>query len=141
TEDDPPAPGEIYGSSKWAAEQALGWHLGAKRVVILRTPTIIGSGRLGLLSILFDFILEGRRVWVVGRGDNRYQFVYARDLADACVRALAPGITGVFNAGSDNVPTLRETYEYVIGRAAKGGRVASLPRWPTLAVMRLAYRA
>lgn len=141
TESDVPTPREIYGASKWAAEQALVRHAGADRVVILRTPTIIASGRVGLLSILFDFILEGRRVWVVGRGENRYQFVHARDLADACVRALAAAASGVFNVGSDDVPTLRETYQYVIDRAATGARVASLPRWPTLALMRAAYRA
>jgi len=140
-EDDVPAPGEVYGASKWAAEQALMRHLDASCLTILRTPTIIASGRLGLLSILFDFILEGRRVWVVGSGGNRYQFVYAPDLADACARALAPGVSGVFNVGSSNVPTLRDTYQYVIDRAATGAKVASLPLWPTRPLMRLAYGA
>jgi nucleoside-diphosphate-sugar epimerase len=141
TERDTPCPEEIYGASKWEGELALVRHAGEKRVVIIRTPTIIASGRLGLLSILFDFILEGRRVWVVGGGENRYQFVYAPDLADACIRALAPGVSGIFNVGSHNVPTLRDTYQYVINRAGTGARVASLPRWPTLPIMRAAYRA
>jgi len=107
--------------------------------VVLRTPTIIGSGRLGLLSILFDFILEGRRVWVVGRGDNRYQFVYAPDLADACLLALSPHARGIFNVGSDHVPTVRETYEYVIARAESASRVTPLPRRLTVGAMRLAH--
>jgi len=141
TERDVPAPGEIYGASKLAAEHAVLREIPLERLVILRTPTIVASGRVGLLSILFDFILEGRRVWVVGGGSNRYQFVYANDLADACVRALARGACGIFNVGSDNVPTLRETYQHVLDRAATGARVASLPRWPTLPLMRLAYRA
>src|SRR5437763_3083018 len=118
TEEDVPKPGEIYGASKLAAEHALMRYVTPQRLVIIRTPTIIGSGRVGLLSILFDFILEGRRVWVVGDGANRYQFVYANDLADACVRAFAPRACGIFNVGSDEVPTLRETYQYVIDRAA-----------------------
>jgi nucleoside-diphosphate-sugar epimerase len=139
-EDDVPAPGEIYGASKWAAERALAYYCDPERLVILRPPTIIASGRLGLLSILFDFILEGRRVWVVGDGSNRYQFVYAPDLADACVRALAPAASGVFNVGSADVPTLRDTYQYVIDRAGTRARVASLPRWPTLPLMRLSYQ-
>ena len=138
TENDPPRPREIYGESKWAAERALR-SIAGDRAVILRTPTIIASGRLGLLSILFDFILEGRRVWVVGAGDNRYQFVYAPDLADACVRAARSGATGVFNVGSDDVPSLRETYRYVIHRAGTDARVASLPLWPTLPLMRFAH--
>jgi nucleoside-diphosphate-sugar epimerase len=140
SEDDPPAPKEIYGRSKWAAEQAL-MRIAGENVVILRTPTIIGSGRLGLLSILFDFIAENRRVWVVGAGDNRYQFVYAPDLAEACLLALAPAARGVFNVGSDDVPTLRETYQYVIDKAGSGAMVTSLPRQPTLAAMRIAHAA
>jgi nucleoside-diphosphate-sugar epimerase len=141
TEADVPAPIEIYGRSKAAAEQSLLRITGGENAVILRTPTIIGSGRLGLLSILFDFILEGRRVWVVGRGDNRYQFVYAPDLAEACVLALAPQAQGIFNVGSDNVPTLRDTYQHVIDRAGTRAVVASLPRGLTLAGMRLAHAA
>jgi UDP-glucose 4-epimerase len=137
-EDDAPAPKEIYGRSKWAAEQAL-TRIAGDDAVVLRTPTIIGSGRLGLLSILFDFILEGRRVWVVGRGDNRYQFVYAPDLADACLLALSPHARGIFNVGSDHVPTVRETYEYVIGRAGSPSKVIPLPRRLSVAAMRLAH--
>jgi nucleoside-diphosphate-sugar epimerase len=141
TEADVPAPVEIYGQSKAAAEESLLRITGGENVVILRTPTIIGSGRLGLLSILFDFILEGRRVWVVGAGDNRYQFVYAPDLAEACVLALAPHAQGIFNVGSDHVPTLRDTYQYVIDRAGTGAVVTSLPRGLALAGMRVAHAA
>jgi len=77
TEADEPHPREIYGSSKWEAEKVLQGFRDRLQVAIIRTPTIIDSGRLGLLAILFEFIAEGRRVWVVGGGSNRYQFVYA----------------------------------------------------------------
>jgi nucleoside-diphosphate-sugar epimerase len=77
-------------------------------------------------------------VWVVGKGDNRYQFVYAPDLADACVRAVEVPGPGTYNVGSDHVKTLREVYEHVIAGAGTGARVASLPRAPTVAAMRLA---
>lgn len=138
TEDDVPAPIEIYGRSKWEGEKVLARYTGQIDVVVLRTPTIVDAGRLGLLAILFDFIREGRKVWVVGKGDNRYQFVYAPDLADACVRALdAPG-SRLYNVGSDQVKTLAEVYQYVIDQAGTGARVASLPKAPTLAAMRLA---
>ena len=77
-EDDPPAPVEIYGRSKFAAEQVLQQFHNDLAIVMIRCPTIIDSGRLGLLAILFEFIHEGRKVWVVGNGANRYQFIYAR---------------------------------------------------------------
>ena len=39
------------------------------------------------MAILFEFVAEGAPVFVFGKGDNRYQFVHANDLADACLRA------------------------------------------------------
>jgi UDP-glucose 4-epimerase len=137
-EDDVPAPVEIYGRSKWQAEKVLARYRDRVDSVVLRCPTIIDSGRLGLLAILFDFIREGRKVWVVGDGGNRYQFVYAPDVADACLLALGRRGSAVYNVGSDQVRSLREIYEYVISQAGTGARVASLPKAPTLAAMRLA---
>ena len=40
--------------------------------------------------MLFEFVAEGAPVFVLGGGDNRYQFVHADDLADACLRAGGP---------------------------------------------------
>ncbi|HEX2344642.1 MAG TPA: NAD(P)-dependent oxidoreductase [Vicinamibacterales bacterium] len=139
TEDDEPRPREVYGESKWAAEQVLLKPGRRFHAVIIRTPTIVDAGRLGLLAILFEFIDEGRRVWVVGGGKNRYQFIYAEDLADACIKAMSYPGRGIFNIGSDEVAPLREVYQRVIDRAGTGARIASLPRLPTLAAMRLAH--
>jgi nucleoside-diphosphate-sugar epimerase len=139
-EDDPPAPAEIYGESKLAAEQLLNWFDGKLDVVILRCPTIIDSGRLGLLAILFEFIRESKTVWVVGSGSNHYQFIYAGDLVTACIQSLDYSGSATFHIGSDNVPSLRECYEAVIQEAGSRSRVRSLPKAPTLAMMQLAHK-
>jgi nucleoside-diphosphate-sugar epimerase len=139
-EDDPPAPAEVYGESKLAGEKLLGQFADGLDVVILRCPTIIDSGRLGLLAILFEFIRENKTVWVVGSGGNRYQFIHAGDLALACVQAVDFAGSGTFHVGSDNVPSLRECYEAVIAEAGSRSRVRSLPKAPALAAMRLAHR-
>ncbi len=76
-------------------------------VIILRCPTIIDSGRLGLLAILFEFIQDGKKVWVVGGGANRYQFIYAQDLATACLLAMNYPHSDIFHIGSDDVKSLR----------------------------------
>ena len=136
-EDEPPRPVEAYGQSKLEGERIITAH-DEFDWVVLRPPTIIDSGRLGLLSILFDFIREGRRVWVVGRGTNRYQFVYAADLADACSLALTSEGSAVYNVGSDDVKTLREVYEHVISEAGTTARVKSLPKAPAILGMRAA---
>jgi UDP-glucose 4-epimerase len=138
-ETDEPQPVEIYGKSKWEGEKILRAYRDRCDAVIFRCPTIMDSGRLGLLAILFEFIDEGRRVWTVGGGHNRYQFIYAQDLIDACLSALAYEGSDVFNIGSDDVKTFKEVYEYVIDKAATGARVASLPRRPTILAMRIAH--
>jgi len=138
-EDDKPNPVEIYGKSKWEGEKILREFDPAVTTVTIRCPTIIEEGRLGLLAILFEFIDEGRKVWVVGGGDNRYQFIAAPDLVEACIKAADYPRSATFGIGSDNVKTLREVYEDVIARTGTKSRVARLPRAPTLLAMRIAY--
>lgn len=138
-EDETPQPIEVYGESKWAGERELQAFANDLDVTILRCPTIIESGRLGLLAILFEFIHENRTVWVVGSGGNHYQFIYGEDLVDACQLALNATGFNLFHVGSDRVPTLRQTYEAVIREAGSKSRVRSLPKGPTLGTMRLAH--
>jgi UDP-glucose 4-epimerase len=138
-EDEPGLPAEIYGHSKLAAEEILARYARYLDVVILRCPTIIDRGRLGLLAILFEFVHDGKTVWVVGGGSNRYQFIYAEDLVQACLLALRPGESDIFHVGSANVKPLRNVYQAVIDAAGSSSRVRSLPLRPALAAMRLAH--
>jgi UDP-glucose 4-epimerase len=143
TEADVPAPVELYGRSKLQAEKELAALVEKRpdfKVVTLRCPTIIDSGRLGLLAILFEFIEDGKKVWVVGDGSSRYQFIYAQDLATACLLCLKYEGSNLFHIGSDEVPTMRGMYESVIRAAGSGSRVTSLPRRPTIAMMQLAHK-
>ncbi len=139
TEDDEPAPVEDYGDSKWQGEKILARYGNRFATTVLRCPTIVDAGRLGLLTILFDFIAEGRRVWVVGDGSNRYQFIYAQDLITAMLTAGHKGHCGVYGIGSDNVPSMRQLYEFVIAQAGTSARVACLPQGPTVAAMKFAH--
>jgi UDP-glucose 4-epimerase len=138
-EGEPPNPVELYGRSKLAAEQVLADYSDLN-VIIIRCPTIIDSGRLGLLAILFEFIQDNKKVWVVGDGSNRYQFIYAQDLATACILALDYHRSDLFHIGSDNVVSLREVYEAIIRAAGTRARVAQLPKAPTIAAMKLAHK-
>ena len=145
-DEDVPAPIEIYGQSKLEAERLLEGFSASLDVVVLRCPTIMDSGRLGLLAILYEFIDDGKTVWVVGDGSNRYQFIYADDLATACIQASTYGRSDLFHIGSDHVKTMREVYESVIAAAGKKpgskaakARVRRLPKGPAIAAMRAAY--
>ena len=139
-EDEPVNPVEPYGQSKWEGEKLLAKYSDYFNVVSIRTPTIVDAGRLGLLAILFEFIDEGRHVWTVGGGRNRYQFIYAEDLCSAAQRAINHNQSDVFNVGSDNVKTLREVYSYVIERAHSRSKIVDLPRDLTLLAMQVGYK-
>jgi nucleoside-diphosphate-sugar epimerase len=138
-EDDAPAPVELYGLSKLEGEKILQDRASDFATTILRCPTIMDEGRLGLLAILFEFIAEGRRVWVVGDGANRYQFIYAQDLIDAILLAWKAGRGGVFGIGSDDVGSMRENYEHVIAQSGSPSRIGHLPKAPTILGMKLAH--
>jgi UDP-glucose 4-epimerase len=139
-EDETPNPVELYGRSKLAAEEILKEYESDLAVITIRCPTIIDSGRLGLLAILFEFIQDNKKVWVVGDGSNRYQFIYAQDLATACIQALDYDRSDLFHIGSANVVSLRQVYEAIIRAAGTRARVAQLPKGPTIAAMQLAHK-
>ena len=141
SEEDIPNPIEVYGRSKLAAEGVLVKFAKDVDIITIRCPTIIDSGRLGLLAILFEFIQDNKTVWVVGGGSNKYQFIHAQDLASACIRAIEYQGTDLFHIGSHDVKSLRSVYEAVIAEAGSSSRVRSLPKGPTLGLMRLAHRA
>ncbi len=134
-----PAPCEDYGVSKLGGEIILNTFEELKPV-IFRVPTLIDEGRLGLLGILFDFIDSGKRIWVVGDGNNKYQFLYAKDLARACVLASDYKNSGTFNLGADNVKSLKEVYEFVIKKGKSKSKVSKLPKAFTLLAMRVTYK-
>jgi UDP-glucose 4-epimerase len=139
-ERDIPAPVELYGKSKLAAEQCLQQFTSDLDVVILRCPTIMDAGRLGLLAILYEFIDDNKTVWVVGDGGNQYQFIYAEDLATACILGASYGKSDLFHIGSDDVKSMRQVYESVIRASGSRSRVRSLPKGPTIAAMMLAHK-
>ena len=90
TDRTPFRPLESYGRAKLRAELACRDAISAGLdVTIIRPRTVLGHGRLGVMALLFDFVADGASIFVLGGGHNRYQFVHAADLADACLRAAA----------------------------------------------------
>src|SRR5690348_2146450 len=87
-EDDPLVGVGWYGESKIEAEQVCrDFGMRGLRVAIVRPKTFVGPERLGVFEILFDWIREGRRIPILGRGRNRYQLLAVEDLVDAIVAA------------------------------------------------------
>lgn len=128
TEDELPDPIELYGKTKLEGEKILLSHKDEVNSIIFRSPTIIDEGRLGLLSLLFEFIDENRKVPLVGDGNNKYQFIYAKDMVTAMKLALDYNKTEIFNIGSDNVKTFNEVYKYVIEKSGSKSKLLHFPK-------------
>jgi nucleoside-diphosphate-sugar epimerase len=128
TETTVPRPLEPYGRAKLDGE-----HLCAAAVsrgldvTVIRPRTILGHGRLGIFGILFDWVADGIDVFVFDSGDNRYQFVHADDLADACVLAGARPGPATYNIGAQEFGTMRQTLQALCDHAGTDSRVRSLP--------------
>ncbi|HEV3225363.1 MAG TPA: NAD-dependent epimerase/dehydratase family protein [Acidimicrobiales bacterium] len=135
-EDSPCRPLEAYGRAKLRAEQLCHEASAAGLdVTIIRPRTILGHGRLGIFAILFDFVAHGSPVYVLGKGDNRYQLVHADDLADACLRAGTREGSTTYDIGALEFGTMRETIQALVDHAATGSVVRSLPTAPARIAM------
>jgi nucleoside-diphosphate-sugar epimerase len=136
-EDTPPRPREAYGRAKLEAEALCREAVAAGLdVTIIRPRTILGHGRLGIVAVLFELVAEGAPVFVLDGGANRYQFVHADDLADACLLAADRPGPAAYNVGAAEFGTMRETLQALVDHAGTGSTVRSLPAAPARAAMR-----
>jgi len=91
-----------------------------------------------VFEILFDWIREGRRIYILGKGNNRYQLLSVEDLVDAIVRAAttseAAGTT--FNVGATEFGTVREDLGGLIAHAHSSSRLQPVPVRPAEVVLR-----
>jgi nucleoside-diphosphate-sugar epimerase len=124
-----------YGESKIASERLV--QSSGLETVVIRPKTFIGLERLGVFEILFDWIREGRRIYVLGKGDNRYQLLAVEDLVDAIVRASQADVAGeVFNVGATDFGTVRSDLEALIAHAGTSSRLRPLPVRPAELALR-----
>jgi nucleoside-diphosphate-sugar epimerase len=131
-----PRPREPYGAAKLEAERVAARFVeGGLDVTVIRPRTILGHGRLGIFQILFEWVRKGRPVYVLGRGDNRYQFVHGGDLADACILAGQRPGPATYNIGAERFGTMREALEALVRHAGTGSPVRSLPMGPAVKAM------
>jgi len=130
-----------YGQSKIEAEDLCDEHrLLGHCVSVLRPKTFVGPERLGVFELLYDWASQGRAFPVLGHGRNRYQLLDVRDLCEVIERCLTQERTRVddtFNVGAVRFGSMADNVQCVLDRAGFGRRVAHLPRWPTVAMLRV----
>lgn len=138
TEDTPIDPLGAYGVSKAAAEEACFSAVARGiEVVVLRPKTFLGPGRLGIFQILFQWIREGRRIYLIGSGHNRYQLLAVDDLVAAISLAGTRDASGgIFNLGAKGFGTVRADLHALVDHARSPSRLVGLPARPAQTVLR-----
>ena len=123
-------PVDIYGVSKLKGENVV------KEVcektdmplIVVRPRTLIATGRLGIFQILFEWIKEGRNVYVIGDGQNIIQFLHADDLINCYMFLCEKEEPGFYNVGTDRFEPLQDTLEKLVAHAGTTTEVKHLPK-------------
>jgi nucleoside-diphosphate-sugar epimerase len=127
-ETDIPNPIEDYGRAKYEAELICDKYIQkGLDISIIRPRTIMGPGRLGIFSILFEWIYNGSNIPVLDGGKNIYQFVHADDLADACILAASKPGSDKFNIGAAEFGTMYELLNFLISASNSKSKIKSIP--------------
>jgi nucleoside-diphosphate-sugar epimerase len=133
-----PKPVEPYGAAKFKAEKIAHQYIkNGLDITIIRPRTILGHKRLGIFSVLFDWVHEGANIPVLGSGENRYQFVHAEDLAEACFLSAKRKGSATYNIGTEHFGTMRQLLEDLVVHAGTKSKVKSLPFGLTVAMMKV----
>ena len=140
-EDDPLIGVGPYGESKIEAERLCdGFRRRGLCVPIVRPKTFIGTGRLGVFAILYDWVKSGSRIPVIGSGRNRYQLLEVEDLVEAvwlCATAPAVQANQTFNVGAARFGTVLEDLGALCDYAGTGSRVMPTPACLVKPLLRL----
>ena len=137
TEDSPLDPIGYYGESKKIGEElCMEYQKKGLPVIIFRPKSFLGPERLGVFEIWFEAIYLGRRLYILGKGDNAYQLLDVSDLADAIGTALKSKVSGeIFNIGARDYQTWRKDLGAVIRHAKSKARITGLPVLPSQLIL------
>jgi len=131
-----------YGKSKIAAEKVcLEYRKKGLIIPILRPKTFIGTARLGVFQILYDWVESGKKIPSIGNGQNLFQLLEVDDLVyaiDLALNAPSKKANDTFNVGSEKFDTVDNILGDLIKYAKTGSKVMHTPAWfvkPTLATL------
>lgn len=123
-----------YGKSKILAEEVCAQYRSPTLCVpVIRPKTFIGTHRLGVFQILYDWVENGKRIPMIGNGKNRYQLLEVDDLAAAIFLAAtvdAEKANDTFNVGAAEFKTVRDDMGAMCAYAGNGARPWGTPAGP-----------
>ena len=124
-----------YGESKIQAEKLCqNFRKKGLIVTIIRPKTFVGTYRLGVFEILFDWIKDGKRIPVLGNGKNKYQLLDVDDLVEAAYRLILlkdkNKANDTFNIGAKKFGTVKQDLQELFDYAKSGSKIIPTPAFP-----------
>ncbi|HSH00280.1 MAG TPA: NAD(P)-dependent oxidoreductase [candidate division Zixibacteria bacterium] len=120
-----------YGETKIIGEEICREFRNAGMCVpVIRPKTFIGTARLGVFQILYDWVDSGKRIPIIGKGLNRYQLLEVTDLIEAIILAASlpkEVANDVFNVGATQFQQVRQDVGALCDFAGNGARVMPTP--------------
>jgi len=121
-----------YGQSKIEAEKACRFYRKkGLTVTVLRPKTFIGTHRLGVFEILFDWIKDGKKIPMIGNGNNRYQLLAVDDLVEVVYLLTTvknkEKTNSEFNIGAEKFVSVKNDLQALFDYAASGSSILPTP--------------
>lgn len=137
TEETPLHPLGYYGQSKVAAEKICLEHMHKDLdITIFRPKTFLGPERLGVFALWFEAIYTNHRVFILGKGKNKYQLLAVSDVVDAIYKGMiSPNTNDTFNLGAKDYQTWRKDLRFVIKSDKSKSKVSGLPVFPAQLIL------
>tara|TARA_B100001250_G_scaffold65148_1_gene51613 strand:- start:28141 stop:29169 length:1029 start_codon:yes stop_codon:yes gene_type:complete len=122
-----PIPAEDYGKAKLAGENLCHkYNEKGLKCSIIRPRTILGTGRLGIFQILFEWIYQGLNIPVIDGGKNIYQFIHASDLVNASISASKMEVPGCYNIGATHFGSMHDVLSNLIQCSKSSSKIKSV---------------
>ncbi len=130
-ENDPLIGVGAYGESKIEAEKLCRSYLKDNlNITVIRPKTFVGTRRLGVFEILFDWIKDGKKIPVVGNGKNKYQLLDVDDLVTAIYKFCQKdnkSYNDFFNIGAKKFNTVNQDLGALCEFANSGANILHTP--------------
>ena len=129
-ETDKRVPIEAYGLSKKKAEDICFEYIenSGLDISIIRPRTILGEDRLGIFSILFEWIENNKNIPILNNGENFYQFIHINDLNEATYKSSLISGSNIFNIGAEKFGSMYETVNSVINHAKSNSKIKNIDK-------------
>ncbi|TMU84338.1 NAD-dependent epimerase/dehydratase family protein [Bacillus sp. BHET2] len=113
-------PTSSYGLSKMTSENYIQMYHQSKQLpfTILRFSNVYGprqtaEGEAGVVSIFLSNAAGSKPIQVFGDGNQTRDFIYVKDVADACVQAIGNGDNAILNIGSQTQLTINQLIQSI----------------------------